>query len=309
MKSSVFLLAVALAVFVGPATCGEEPSSDAAEAHPKHGAEEAVGKSGEAAAGMSSFGPGSRVGEECRVDLGGGVVLELVWIPPGEFLMGSPSDEWGRDSVEHPQHTVRITRGFWLGKYEVTQAQWETVMGSNPSYFKGDGSLPVEQVSWDDCQEFLRKLNARVKGGRFRLPTEAEWEYACRSGTTTPFHFGDTISTAQANYNGNYTHGAGSKGVYREKTTPVGSFPSNAWGLHDMHGNVSEWCQDWYGPYPGGMVTDPAGPSSGSLRVHRGGDWLYGQWQCRSATRSRGAPQARSYGRTLGFRVALPAVE
>ena len=245
---------------------------------------------------MSSFGPGSRVGEECRVDLGGGVDLELVWIPPGEFMMGSPSDEWGRDSVEHPQHTVRITRGFWLGKYEVTQAQWQSVIGSNPSHFKGDGSLPVEQVSWDDCQEFLRKPNARVKGGRFRLPTEAEWEYACRAGTSTRFGFGDSDGDL-----GDYAWYGDNSG---SKTHRVGEKKPNAWGLHDMHGNVCEWCEDWYGDYPSGTVTDPTGPSSGSYRVNRGGSWINYPRYCRSARRNRLTPEDRDG--TLGFRVVLP---
>ena len=148
------------------------------------------------------------------------------------------------------------------GVYTVTQEQWQAVMGNNPSHFKGEKNLPVEKVSWDDCQEFIKKLREKDKKP-YRLPTEAEWEYACRAGTTTPFHFGETISTDQANYNGNFTYGNGKKGVYRKKTTPVGSFPANAWGLHDMHGNVWQWCQDWYGDYPQKDVVDPQGPEKG----------------------------------------------
>ena len=175
--------------------------------------------------------------------------------------MGSPKEEKERKDDEI-QHKVTLTKGFYMGVYTVTQEQWQEVMGNNPSHFKGEKNLPVEHVSWDDCQEFIKKLREKDKKP-YRLPTEAEWEYACRAGTTTPFHFGETISTDQANYNGNFTYGNGKKGVYREKTTPVGSFPANAWGLHDMHGNVWQWCQDWYGDYPQKDVVDPQGPEKG----------------------------------------------
>lgn len=253
---------------------------------------------------------GPQPGDVDTVDLGGGVMLELVWIPKGTFIMGSPEEEQGRYGSEGPQHDVTFRRGFWLGKYEVTQAQWEAVMGNNPSYFAGDGRLPVEYVSWNDCQEFLNKLNARV-GGAFRLPSEAEWEYACRAGTSTPFYFGETLSTDQANYDGNYIYGAGKQGVYRRRTTPVGSFPANAWGLHDMHGNVWEWCKDdWHGStYEGAPDEGSAWVDSprGSLRVHRGGSWNYDPRGCRSANRGRGTPVYRDY--YLGFRLALPAVQ
>src|SRR5262249_26689915 len=154
--------------------------------------------------------------------------------------------EEGR-SDDEVQHRVTLTGGFFLGVHQVTQAQWQMVMGSKPSRFKGE-NLPVERVSWDDCQEFCKRLAER-DGKRYRLPTEAEWGYACRAGTATPFPFGETISPDQANYGGYYTYGKGKEGVYRQKTTPVGSFPANAWGLFDMHGNVYEWCEDWYGPY------------------------------------------------------------
>ena len=237
--------------------------------------------------------------------------IEMVWIPPGDFLMGSASSEENRDSDE-TQHRVTLSKGFWLGKYEVTQAEWQAVMGTTVAQqrdkankewpLRGEGSqYPMYYVSWNDCQEFIGKVNAKGQG-TFRLPTEAEWEYACRAGTTTPFHFGETISTDQANYDGNYTYGSGKKGVYREKTVSVGSFPPNRWGLYDTHGNVWEWCQDWYGEYPSGSVTDPTGPSTGSLRVLRGGSWSLNPGYCRSAARSLNDPGNRGGG--LGFRLA-----
>ena len=164
--------------------------------------------------------------------------IEMILVHSGTFQMGSPETEQGRDEDEGPQHTVLIERPFYLGKYTVTQAQWQHVMGNNPSRFQ-DPRNPVEQVSWNDCQEFAKKTG-------LRLPTEQEWEYAARAGTTTPFHFGETISTDQANYDGNYTYGKGVRGEYRQKTTPVGSFAPNAWGFYDMHGNVWEWCEDIY---------------------------------------------------------------
>ena len=241
-------------------------------------------------------------GDVQTVDLGGGVTLELVWCPPGTFTMGSPESEAERIDDE-TQHQVTLTQGFWMGKYEVTQAQWEAVMGNNPSGFKSDPRLPVEAVSWEDCQEFLDKLNGRVSGGGFRLPTEAQWEHACRAGTATPFHFGETISTEQANYNGNYTYGNGREGVYREKTVVVGSFSSNAWGLHDMHGNIWEWCSDWYDAefYGKSTARDPENTAKSEFRALRGGSWYYNPGDCRSAGRSGGNPANRDVD--WGFRV------
>jgi formylglycine-generating enzyme required for sulfatase activity len=165
-------------------------------------------------------------------------------------------------------------------------------MGNKPSFFKGEKNLPVETVSWDDCQAFIKKLREKDKKP-YRLPTEAEWEYCCRAGTTTPFHFGETISTEQANYDGGFTYGDGKKGVYRKKTTPVGSFPANAWGLHGMHGNVFQWCEDWYADYPQKDVSDPQGPEKGQSRVLRGGSWNLNPWNCRSAARYWGEPGYR----------------
>jgi formylglycine-generating enzyme required for sulfatase activity/predicted Ser/Thr protein kinase len=214
--------------------------------------------------------------------------MKFAWIPPGTFLMSSPANEPERDADE-TQHGVTLTKGFHLGVHQVTQAQWQAVMGGNPSHFKGESDLPVEQVSWDDCVAFCEALGKK-DGKKYRLPTEAEWEYACRAGTTTPFHFGATISVNQANYDGNSIYGAGKKGIYRQKTTPVGSFPANAWGLFDMHGNVWEWCADWFGPYPEEELKDPQSANNGAARVLRGGSWDALPWLCRSAYRLRDAP-------------------
>jgi formylglycine-generating enzyme required for sulfatase activity len=217
--------------------------------------------------------------------------MEFVRIEAGAFQMG-PND--GADH-EKPVHTVRISRPFYLGKYEVTQAQWEAVIGNNPSRFKGDANRPVENVSWDDVQEFIRQLNAKEGGARYRLPTEAEWEYAARAGTTTHWSFGDNESQLgrYAWYNGN----AGGQ------MHPVGQLQSNPWGLYDMHGNVREWVQDWYGQYVSGTAVDPAGPSSGSYRVNRGGSWYGLARCCQSADRNYGAPGGRFVGLGLGFRL------
>ena len=228
--------------------------------------------------------------------------MKFVWIPPGSFMMGSPKDENVRGGDEK-QHKVTLTKGFYMGVYTVTQEQWQEVMGNNPSSFKGEKNLPVETVSWDDCQEFIKKLREKDKK-LYRFPTEAEWEFACRAGTKTPFHFGETISTDQANYNGDFTYGDGKKGTFRQKTTPVGSFPANAWGLHDMHGNVFQWCQDWYGDYPQKEAVDPKGPEKGEYRVLRGGSWDLTPDGCRSASHFRTRPgyRANSFGLRVCFR-------
>jgi formylglycine-generating enzyme required for sulfatase activity len=221
--------------------------------------------------------------------------MKFVWIPPGTFMMGSPKGETQRVANE-TQHKVTLSKGFYMGIYTVTQEQWKEVMGNNPSFFKAEKNLPVESVSWDDCQEFIKKLREKDKK-RYRLPTEAEWEYACRAGTTTPFYFGETISTDQANYHGDFTYGSGKKGKYREKTTPVGSFQANAWGLHDMHGNVEQWCQDWFGDYPQNDIVDPQGPNGGQYRVLRGGSCDCFPESCRSAYRIGHPPGFRDIGR------------
>jgi formylglycine-generating enzyme required for sulfatase activity len=244
--------------------------------------------------------PKAKMPKELTLDCGSGVTMKLVLIPAGEFMMGSPANEAERGGDEGPQHRVKITRPFYMGVYLVTQAKYKAVMGVNPSQFKGEIN-PVEEVTWNDAVEFCRKLSEKT-GQTVRLPTEAEWEYACRAGTTTPFNTGETISTDQANYWGNYTYGSGSKGVWRRKTVPVGSFAPNAWGLYDMHGNVEEWCQDWYGPYQAGEAVDPLGAATGEYRVTRGGCWDYNPGACRSASRFWGPPGYQGYD--IGFRVA-----
>jgi len=239
------------------------------------------------------------------LDCGGGVTMDLVLIPAGEFMMGSPASEAQRGSDEGPQHRVRITQAFYMGKCEVTQSQYERVMGTNPSRFKGADN-PVETVSWNDATEFCRKLSQRA-GKQVRLPTEAEWEYACRAGTTTPFHYGNSLGSSQANFNGNRPYGGAAKGTCSKKTTSVGSFAANAWGLHDMHGNLMEWCADWYdkGYYGKNPGQDPTGPASGDSRVYRGGSWFVHGHLCRSADRYRGGPT--NHSGNIGFRVVALA--
>jgi formylglycine-generating enzyme required for sulfatase activity len=235
--------------------------------------------------------------------------MRFVPIKAGEFVMGSLAGEEKRSADETP-HLVKVTRGFYLGAHLVTQRQWEQVMGpeANRSRFKGKDDdekkrLPVDNVSWDDCQEFCARLS-RLDGRPYRLPWEAEWEYACRAGTPTPFWTGDTISTDQANFDGTHVYGKdGKKGISREQTTPVDQFPPNRWGLHDMHGNLFQWCQDGYGPYPAKEATDPRGPDKGE-RVLRGGSWSADARGCRSAYRDQSRPDRR--GDDLGLRVATP---
>jgi formylglycine-generating enzyme required for sulfatase activity len=190
------------------------------------------------------------------------VEFSFIWIEPGEFMMGSPEDESGRWSDEL-QHKVVLTKGYWMAETACTQELWQAVMGKNLSHFKGE-QLPVENVSWYDCKEFIEKLNKLVPGLDARLPTEAEWEYACRAGTKTPFSFGEIITTDQVNYDGNYPYADEKKGAYRAKTVEVKSLPPNPWGLYEMHGNVWEWCEDIYGDYlyPSGTVTDPGSQDS-----------------------------------------------
>ena len=224
--------------------------------------------------------------------------MKLSLIPPGEFAMGSPDkEEWHRP--EEVLHHVVLTKAFYMATTEVTQRQWKELMGTNPSFSEGD-DLPVDTVTWVKAAEFCRRLSEK-ENKRYRLPTEAEWEYACRAGTTTPFHTGETISTDQANYDGNHTYAGGKKGVFREQSTEVGSLAPNAWGLHDMHGNLWEWCADWYGEYPRDEVRDPTGPAQGERRITRGGCWINFPAVCRSA--NRGSMEPVSWNFHCGFRV------
>jgi len=258
----------------------------------------------------------------------------FVWIQGGTFTMGSPADEPGWRDNEGPQHKVTIS-GFYMGKYEVTQKEYQEVMGRNPSHFKGD-NLPVETVNWYNAVEYCNMRSQkegltpaykidknqrdpnnkadwdRVKwtvtwnknANGYRLPTEAEWEYACRAGTKTPFNTGNNITTDQANYDGNYPYYKNAKGEDREETTPVGSFAPNPWGLYDMHGNVQELCWDWYDDYIDEAQTDPEGAVSGDARVVRGGCWFYGAAMTRSGRRSYTTTEYRF--KDLGFRLVRP---
>jgi formylglycine-generating enzyme required for sulfatase activity len=259
-------------------------------------------------------------------DLGGGVLLEMVEIPGGSFSMGSTDADvraafadntrYNKDARlewftnETPQRQVTV-KGFLIAKYEVTQAQYRAVMGVNPSYFKGD-NLPVEQVSWNDAVEFCRRLSAKT-GREYRLPSEAEWEYAARAGTTTPFAFGETITPELVNYDGNHPYAGAPKGAYRAKTMPVGSGgAANGFGLYDMHGNVWEWCLDYwhenYGGRASGAPSDGSAWLSGgdpSRRVRRGGSWSHNANYLRSANRGRYAPANRNSN--VGFRVVTMA--
>jgi formylglycine-generating enzyme required for sulfatase activity len=246
----------------------------------------------------------------------------MLWMPPGRFWMGSPEDEPERRSKEGPQHLVQL-QGFFLAQTPITQAQWHQVaqwrptkgegpwnqkLNPNPSHFKDD-QRPVESVNWEDAMEFCRRLSQRT-GRRYTLPSEAQWEYACRAGTTTPFHFGSTISTKLSNYNGYEGYGDGAKGEFRQQTTYVASYPANPWGLHDMHGNVWEWCADhWHGNYEdapedgSAWIDEEAKEDKNSMyvRLLRGGSWGGAPRNCRSACRIYFHPDFRDFN--IGFRV------
>jgi uncharacterized protein (TIGR02996 family) len=249
--------------------------------------------------------------------------MKFVLIPAGTFRMGSPDSERDHSADEGPVHEVEITQPFYLGACPVTQAQWRSVMGNNPGYFCADGEgkdqmkgmntddFPVEQVSWKEVTAFLNQLSAleteQQAGRKYRLPSEAEWEYSCRGGADLyqTFHFGNSLSSTQANFDGNFPHGRAARGPDLQRTCAVGSYPANAFGLMDMHGNVWEWCSDWYdeGYYANSPRADPPGPSGSVIRVFRGGSWRDPGRYCRSADRSGGLPGDRyDY---LGFRVAL----
>jgi uncharacterized protein (TIGR02996 family) len=245
--------------------------------------------------------------------------MRLALIPPGHFRMGSPKGEKNRQRNE-TAHSVTITRAFYLGVFPVTQGQYRSVISTNPSHFRRNGPgknrvkgisrerlarFPVEMVTWGDAQTFLERLQSRESdaGLRYRLPTEAEWEYACRGGSasTGPFCYGDSLSPLQANFNGDFPYGSASAGINRQCPSEVGSFLPNAFGLYDMHGNVWEWCHDWYGEYASGPAIDPRGPTSGSDWVVRGAAWFDYAQHCRSAYRV-GCSEIRTYH--VGFRIA-----
>jgi formylglycine-generating enzyme required for sulfatase activity len=266
-----------------------------------------------------------------------GIGMKLVRIPPGTFTRGSPRGEEGREESDEEQHEVEITREFWLGVHEVTQKQFKAVMGYNPGFFSrvGEGkpgltyldwkkpaggkdkapadtsAFPVENVSWEEAREFCAKLSHREeekkRGRAYRLPSEAEWEYACRGGAPAyqVFHLGASLSSRQANFNGHLPCGGAAEGIFLGRTCKVGSYQKNRFGLYDMHGNVWEWCADWYGAdsYGSSPRSDPTGPSKGVGRVVRGGGWVSEGSRCRSANRHWITPGVRVDG--VGFRVAL----
>ena len=248
------------------------------------------------------------------VDLNASVAMDMLWVPAGTFTMGSPTSEAGREDDREDEHNVTLTKGFYLGKYEVTQAQYEAVMTGNtnglsatPSQFAGNPNRPVEKVSWEDAQVFLTRLNAQQAanlpaGWSYVLPTESQWEYACRAGTTTAYSWGATIAASNANYNWD---GGATTGNDFKQTRDVGQYAANPWGFFDMHGNVFEFAADRYqAAYPtGNPVVDPTGPSSGSNRVLRGGSWSSDGTGLRSADRLSNPPSHRAAG--LGFRVGF----
>jgi len=264
-------------------------------------------------------------GEASSEALSNTVGMSFKKIAPGKFMMGAPETESGSRIDERPVHQVEITRPFWLGVYEVTQAEYLKVTGANPSFFSADGDgrakvqsldsgkLPVEQVSWEDAIAFCEKLSAlpeeKAAGRVYRLPTEAEWQYACRAGTVTPFHFGDAMGSADANINGNFPYGGAPRGVFLGRTAPVGSYRPNAFGLYDMHGNVAELTADRYGRkyFEESPAVDPKGPENGNDRVVLGGSWGTDASRCRSAFRRSNATSGKAY--YFGFRVACDVAE
>lgn len=244
------------------------------------------------------------------IDGGAEAVTQILrWIEPGTFSMGSPDDEPQRNDDEGPQHWVTISRGFWLADTACTQALWLAVMGDNPSHFQDDLNLPVEQVSWTDVQVFLEKLQSRLFCCFADLPSEAEWEYACRANTTTPFYFGWQISTSQVNYRGHYPYRGGEAGEFREKPVLVKSLPVNPWGLYEMHGNVWECCKDEMRIFNLQPQIDPLVTNTESrdqLRVIRGGSWNDDARWVRSAV--RGFVTSTDVGLTLSFRICLRSI-
>lgn len=233
-----------------------------------------------------------------------GATQRFRWIRSGSFNMGSPEDEYhrGKDEI---LHKVIISKSFWMADTECTQTLWKAVMGSNPSCFQNSSENPVNCVSWTNVQEFLSKLNSKQSQYQFRLPTEAEWEYASRAGSQTPFCFGENITVDQVNFMADYPYKNGVKGYERKCTTPVKSFPPNAWGLYDVHGNVVEWCSDIYAPYPTHAVTDPQGDVAGQYRVYRGGGFCYDGGNTRIGRRDQEYPNQPLF--FVGFRFCSTA--
>ena len=232
-----------------------------------------------------------------------GIRQRFRWIMPGSFQMGSPDTEAERYDNE-TQHVVTLTNGFWLADSACTQALWTVVMTGNPSRFQGEPNHPVENVSWLDVQPFIKKLNTLFPDLHAHLPTEAQWEYACRAGTQTPFSFGENITPEQVNYHGGYPRAGSDKGLNRGKTVPVKSLPPNPWGLFEMHGNVWEWCADWHAEeYPKQAMINPLGSNEDTRRVLRGGSWFNPGRSMRSANRGWGEPANRDD--IFGFRLAL----
>jgi formylglycine-generating enzyme required for sulfatase activity len=228
--------------------------------------------------------------------------MTFVYVPPGTFMMGSPTDEPGRDADE-TQHRVTLTRGYYIQTTELSQGHWKAVTGENPSHFQKCGDdCPVENVSWNDVQTFIARLNQMERTDKYRLPTEAEWEYACRAGTDTPYFFGQAPPRDEGDHDSEHPAPDFAKGRYRRGMLPEVAFLPNAWGLYHMHTDVWEWCHDWIGKYPSGPVVDPIGPPSGIVRVVRGGRMFIHDPLCRSADRAGFPPDYKS--RTNGFRLA-----
>ncbi len=238
--------------------------------------------------------------KEITIKLPGGVEMEMIWINPGRFIMGSPENERKREDNEI-QHEVIISKGFWLGKYEITQNQWESVMKTRPwegqIFVKQSPNHPAVYISWYDVQDFIAKLNEAEKTNAYRLPTEAEWEYACRAGTKTAFSFDDDRKIDEYAWTGKNTYDLGN--MFAQA---VGQKKPNPWGLYDMHGNVWEWVQDYYGPYENKTQIDPKGPESGNMRVFRGGSFYYLPNFTRSAYRGYNSPKHKLFN--LGARLA-----
>jgi len=253
---------------------------------------------------VCSYNPNHKICPDTQRIFRNSLGMTFMRIPAGTFMMGSPEDEPGRGGNEK-LHEVTISKDFFIQTTEVTQGQWKMVMGSNPSAFSNCGDkCPVEMVNWNDVEEFIAKLNTKGEGS-YRLPTEAEWEYSARAGTKTPFFFGNCLSTNQANYHGNYPlQGCPASGIVREQPLPVASFAPNAWGLYDMHGNVYEWCKDWYGIhyYESNENVDPLGPLTGTHRIIRGGNFRDYAKFSRSAGRNQHKPDKKDF---CGFRLVF----